>query len=157
VAVLRAGACAVVLRHAQTDPGVGDPPGFQLARCSTQRNLSEAGRLQARRIGQWFASRGLRPQAVLTSAWCRCQDTAELAFSRHAVLPALNSTFDNRADQAAQTALLQQRLAGLATGQFEVWVTHQVNISSLSGSWTDMGEAVVLDARGTMRGRSRFE
>ena len=65
---LRAGGCAVLLRHAQTDPGVGDPPGFRLDQCSSQRNLSAAGRAQAARIGQWFKSRGLQPREVQSSA-----------------------------------------------------------------------------------------
>ena len=68
---LRAGACAVVLRHAHTDPGVGDPPGFQLNQCDTQRNLDAQGRAQAERIGRWFKSRALEPKAVRSSAWCR--------------------------------------------------------------------------------------
>jgi broad specificity phosphatase PhoE len=90
---LVAGACVVVLRHAQTDPGIGDPPGFRLDRCDTQRNLSAEGRAQAERIGQWFKSRGLQPSAVQSSAWCRCKDTADLAFDRHRAWPALNSFF----------------------------------------------------------------
>jgi phosphohistidine phosphatase SixA len=157
-ALLRAGGCAVVLRHAETDPGIGDPPGFQLGQCSTQRNLSESGRAQAKQLGQWFESRGLKPAAVLSSAWCRCKDTADLAFGAHTVFAPLNSTFDARsADQAGQTAALRKRLAGIAGGRFEVWVTHQVNISALSGESTRMGEAVILGAAGKMLTRSSFE
>lgn len=155
-ALLRTGACAVVLRHAQTDPGIGDPPNFDLAQCSTQRNLSEAGRAQSRQIGQWFASRNLRPAAVLSSAWCRCVDTAELAFGQHTVLPALGSTFNTRSDGDAQTAVLKKRLAGLPAGRFEVWVTHQVNISALTGASTSMGEAVIVGTDGAVLLRSRF-
>ena len=102
-ALLRAGGCAVLLRHALTDPGIGDPPNFRVDQCSTQRNLSADGRAQAGRIGQWFTARGLRASSVQSSAWCRCKDTAELAFGRYAQLPALNSTFDSRASQTAQT------------------------------------------------------
>jgi phosphohistidine phosphatase SixA len=157
IALLRAGGCAVVLRHAETDPGIGDPPAFQLGQCSTQRNLSEAERARAKKLGEWFASRKLAPTAVLSSAWCRCMDTADLAFGRHTVWPGLNSTFESRTSQAAQTDALRRRLAGIGRGQFEVWVTHQVNISSLSGESTGMGEAVVLSAGGKMLVRSRFE
>jgi phosphohistidine phosphatase SixA len=155
--LLRGGACAVVLRHAETDPGVGDPSDFDLAQCSTQRNLSEAGRTQARQIGQWFSSRKLQPAAVLASAWCRCKDTADLAFGTHTLLPALNSTFGSRSNQAEQTAALRARLASVPRGRFEVWVTHQVNISDLTSAFTGMGEAVIVDATGKMRLRSRFE
>ena len=90
---IRAGGCAVLIRHAQTVAGVGDPPGFRVDMCSTQRNLSEDGRAQARRIGQWFQTHGLKPRAVQSSAWCRCKDTADLAFGRHIVWQALNSFF----------------------------------------------------------------
>jgi len=60
--------CALLLRHAQTVPGIGDPPGFRLDACSSQRNLSDEGRAQARRIGQWFKARNLQPRAVRSSA-----------------------------------------------------------------------------------------
>lgn len=153
---LRAGGCAVLLRHAQTDPGVGDPPGFRLEQCSSQRNLSDDGRAQAARIGQWFKSRGLQPHAVKSSAWCRCIDTATLAFARHAPWPALNSFFGGAERRDAQTAQLRAALAAIPAGQFEVWVTHQVNISAMSGEGTAMGEGLVLDARGKMVGRSTF-
>ena len=153
---LRAGGCAVLLRHALTDPGVGDPPGFRLDQCSSQRNLSDAGRAQAARIGQWFKSRGLQPRAVQSSAWCRCVDTAGLAFGRHEPWPALNSFFGGPESRDAQTAQLRSALAAIPAGQFEVWVTHQVNITALTGEGMAMGEALIVDTRGKMVGRSTF-
>lgn len=154
--VLRTGGCVVLIRHAQTVAGVGDPPGFRVDLCSTQRNLSEDGRAQARRIGQWFQARGLKPRAVQSSAWCRCKDTADLAFGRHVVWPALNSFFDSRDSQAAQTAQLRAALARIPAGQFEVWVTHQVNMTALTGEGMVMGEGLVVDAQGKMVARSTF-
>jgi hypothetical protein len=153
---LRAGGCAVLLRHAQTDPGVGDPPGFRLNQCSSQRNLSDEGRAQSARIGQWFMTRGLQPGAIRSSAWCRCQDTADLAFGRHAVWPALNSFFGVADSRGAQTAALRAELTRIAAGQFEVWVTHQVNITALTGEGMAMGEALIVDTRGKMVARSTF-
>lgn len=153
---LRAGGCAVLLRHAQTDPGVGDPPGFRLDQCSSQRNLSDEGRAQSARIGQWFRSRGLQPRAVKSSAWCRCVDTAYLAFGRHTVWPSLNSFFGGTEARDTQTAQLRAALAAIAAGQFEVWVTHQVNITALTGEGMSMGEALIVDARGKMVARSTF-
>lgn len=143
-ALLRTGGCVLMLRHAQTEPGIGDPPNFQLGLCSTQRNLSDAGKAQSKQIGQWFAARKLAIRSVQSSAWCRCTDTATLAFGRYDLLPALNSTFDSRSSQAAQTESLQQRLKSIRTGQFEVWVTHQVNISAFTGEGPAMGEAFVV-------------
>ncbi|MFO1244657.1 MAG: histidine phosphatase family protein [Ramlibacter sp.] len=153
---LRAGACVVLLRHAQTVAGVGDPPGFRVDLCSTQRNLSEEGREQARRIGQWFRAHDLRPRAVQSSAWCRCKDTADLAFGRHVVWPALNSFFEGRASEPAQTRQLRAALTQVPAGQFEVWVTHQVNMTALTGEGMSMGEGLVVDAQGKMVARSTF-
>lgn len=153
---IRAGGCAVLIRHAQTVAGVGDPPGFRVDMCSTQRNLSEDGRAQARRIGQWFQTHGLKPRAVQSSAWCRCKDTADLAFGRHIVWQALNSFFDSRDSQAAQTAQLRVALARIPAGQFEVWVTHQVNMTALTGEGMVMGEGLVVNAQGKMVARSTF-
>jgi broad specificity phosphatase PhoE len=155
---LRAGGCVVLLRHARTTPGVGDPSGFRLDSCSTQRNLSEEGRAQARAVGAWFRNLSLRPGAVRSSAWCRCRDTAALAFGAHETWPPLNSTFGNSAgpDAAAATQALRAALARLPTGAFEVWVTHQVNISALTGEFTEMGEGLVVDTAVRTVARSRF-
>ena len=157
--LLRTGGCVVMLRHAQTEPGTGDPPHFRMDQCSTQRNLSDDGKMQARRIGQWFKARSLSPRAVQSSAWCRCKDTADLAFGRHTVLPALGSTFarqDSPSPQARQTASLRALLATVPAGQFDVWVTHQVNILALTGEGAAMGEALLLGANGRILARSTF-
>ena len=143
-ALLREGGCVLMLRHARTEAGVGDPPNFQLSQCSTQRNLSDEGRAQSTRIRQWFAARKLAASSVQSSAWCRCKDTATLAFGRFDLLPALNSTFDNRSSQSAQTEALRERLMGIRAGQFEVWITHQVNISAMTGEGPSMGEGFVV-------------
>ena len=153
-ALLHMGGCVQMLRHAQTVAGIGDPPNFRLDQCSTQRNLSNDGMEQSKRIGQWFAARKLVVGSVYSSAWCRCKDTATLAFGRVDVLAALNSTFDSRSSQIAQTEVLRDRLKGIRSGQFEVWVTHQVNITSMTGEVPAMGEAfVVKSGAGNSPGR----
>ena len=143
-ALLRLGGCVLMLRHAQTVTGIGDPPNFRLDQCMTQRNLSNEGRDQSKRIGQWFAARELLATSVQSSAWCRCKDTATLAFGRFDVLPALNSTFDSHTHQTTQALALSKRLKDVQAGQFEVWVTHQVNITAMTGEVPAMGEAVVV-------------
>ena len=158
---LRKGACALVLRHAQTEAGIGDPPGFRLDQCSTQRNLSDKGREQAKQIGQWLKAHALKPNNVQSSAWCRCKETADLAFGQDAVLGALNSTFNNRSSQdaqteAAQTQELRARLKNIPVGQFVVWVTHQVNITALTGESAAMGEAVIVSSQARVLGRTFF-
>lgn len=156
IGLLRQGACAVLIRHAQTEPGTGDPPGFRLGACNTQRQLSLAGREQSRRLGQWFASRRLVPSAVWSSQWCRCLDTAQLAFGSSAEWPALNSTFGESSRQPAQTRELRARLPQIAPRQFEVWVTHQVNMTDLTDEYPAMGEAFLVDVSSRVRARLVF-
>lgn len=156
VALLRQGACAVLIRHMQTEPGMGDPPGFKLDQCNSQRQLSIAGREAARGMGQWFKSRQLVPSEVRSSQWCRCKDTAELAFARSKEWPALNSTFGEGSLQPAQTQELRQRLRQIPVGKFEVWVTHQVNMTHLTDEYPAMGEAFVVDAGSRVRARLGF-
>lgn len=141
---LRRGGVALLLRHAETDPGIGDPPGFGAAACATQRNLSDAGRSQARRIGAWFEAAGLRPARVLTSDRCRCQETGRLAFGDIAHWAALDSIFSRREAEPAQTAALRAAVAHIEPGRFEVWVTHQVNITALTGDYLSMGRGRIV-------------
>jgi hypothetical protein len=147
-AALRSGGVAVLLRHAATEPGIGDPPGFRLGECATQRQLSEQGRAQSQRIGAWFSARGLTPAEVRSSAWCRCLDTATLAFGRARAWTPLNSFFGDRSVESGQSAELRTALGKLPAQGFEVWVTHQVNISALTGVSPGMGEAVVVRLSG---------
>ncbi|MCU0939649.1 MAG: histidine phosphatase family protein [Burkholderiaceae bacterium] len=144
-AALQAGGCAILLRHAQTEPGVGDPPGFRLDQCSTQRNLSAAGREQAQRFGAALRARGVRIDEVRSSRWCRCLDTARLAFPALAVQPfaPLDSFFDDRRTEPQQTAAVRRYLADLGSRN-ALLVTHQVNISALTGQFAAMGEAIVV-------------
>ncbi|MFC7476497.1 histidine phosphatase family protein [Dankookia sp. GCM10030260] len=138
----------VLFRHAQA-PGFGDPPGMRLGDCATQRNLDEAGRDQARRIGAAVRGRGVAVGGVLASAWCRTLETAELAFpGRVRAEPAFNSFFDDRASAAAQTEAARAILLGWAGPGALVAVTHQVNITALSGIHPASGEGVVLRRAG---------
>ncbi len=143
----------LLVRHASTEPGLGDPPGFTLGQCSTQRNLSEAGRAEARAMGQWMQHHQLRVDAVFTSQWCRCQDTARLAWGRAQDWPALNSTFAGQGQADAQTQALRDRLRQLPPGRREVWVTHQVNMTALTGAYPGLGEAFVVDPQGRLLAR----
>lgn len=145
--LLRQGGVVLAFRHALA-PGTFDPPGFRLDDCSTQRNLDDQGRAQARRIGQWFAARGLQPRRVRSSPWCRCLETARLAFGEAAVWPALGSP--RGSTEATNARSLQQlRLALQDAGRqrgFEVWVTHMFVIADLTGQGSASGEGLVLRA-----------
>jgi phosphohistidine phosphatase SixA len=147
-ALLRAGGggLVVAMRHALA-PGTFDPPGFRRGDCSTQRNLSDEGREQARRTGAWFRAHGLEPKRVRSSAWCRCLETARLGFGRAEPWTALDSIVGQRAHETAHVPEMRAelaRLAGVGAAGFEVWVTHQANIAALADAATASGEALLL-------------
>ncbi|MBX9818532.1 MAG: histidine phosphatase family protein [Burkholderiaceae bacterium] len=140
---LQAGS-VVLIRHALA-PGVGDPAAFALNDCKTQRNLNDEGRAQAKRIGEFFRQQRVPVEAVWSSQWCRTRETADLAFPGLRVdKAAFNSFFgepDSAPDQTrAAMALLN---AWQGTGLLVV-VTHQVNITAITGVVPASGEAVVL-------------
>ena len=146
-ALLRAGGVVIALRHALA-PGTFDPPGFHPGVCSTQRNLSDEGRAQARRIGAWFDARSLKPARVRSSPWCRCLDTATLAFGRAESWAPLGSPYS--AAETTNAASLQALHAALAAAAakpgFEIWVTHQFVLQRLVDVTTQSGEALALGA-----------
>jgi len=141
----RAADTHILMRHAIA-PGTGDPAGFTLGDCSTQRNLSEEGRAQARRIGDRLREAGVAIDTVLASQWCRSTETAELLeFGPVMAAPELNSFFADRSKGAAQTDALKARLAELdAAGRKAALVSHQVNITALTGIYPASGEIVVI-------------
>ena len=77
LAALREPGTVVLMRHARA-PGVGDPPGFKLDDCSTQRNLNDEGRADARAAGRRLRDAGAQVGKVVASPWCRCLETARL-------------------------------------------------------------------------------
>lgn len=140
--LLREGGCVVLMRHALTDPGVGDPPNFQIGDCSTQRNLSDAGRQQARRVGAAFTRERVKLDQVRSSAWCRCVDTAMLAFGQNTVWSPINSFF-GAGGQDEQTRAVLADVQGWMAPRNLMLVTHQVNVTALTGEFLAMGEVVV--------------
>jgi phosphohistidine phosphatase SixA len=153
LAVWRQSGGVLLIRHAATESGLGDPPGFVIGQCRTQRNLSEAGRQASRALAAWFQAQNFKPDAVRSSQWCRCQDTARLAFGAYEDWPALNSTFAGQGDSAAQQQALRERLQALPAGRTEVWVTHQVNMTGLTGAYPGMGEGFLVDRQGRLLAR----
>ncbi|AOG21418.1 histidine phosphatase family protein [Acidovorax sp. RAC01] len=146
-ALLRQGGVVIAFRHALA-PGTFDPPGFRLGDCSTQRNLSEEGRAQARRIGEWFRQQGLAPARVASSPWCRCLDTARLAFGQAPEnWAALGSPRGyTETTGAAHLEVLRKSLtaASARPARFEVWVTHMFVLADLAGANAASGEGLVL-------------
>jgi phosphohistidine phosphatase SixA len=135
----------ILFRHAIA-PGGGDPAGFRLGDCATQRNLDTQGREQARRIGEQLYLKGVPVTAVWASQWCRTKETAALAFPRLKVVeqPAFNSFFGDRSKADGQTAQARALLQGWrGTGVLAV-ITHQVNIAALTGVSPSSGEGIVV-------------
>jgi hypothetical protein len=145
---LRGGGVVLAMRHAFA-PGTFDPPGFELGACATQRNLDDTGRAQARAIGAWFDTRSLKPARVRSSPWCRCLDTAMLAFGSAEPWAALGSPrASNEARQVIHVQALRQALvaASVPGRRFEVWITHMFVLAELVGQNTASGEGLVLRA-----------
>ncbi len=134
----------VLFRHASA-PGGGDPPGMKLGDCRTQRNLDAAGRVQAKRIGEQFRARGVKVGAVLTSQWCRTRETAELAFPGQVREDAsFNSFFGDASREPTQLAEARATLSRWRGPGMLVVVTHQVNITPLTGVFPASGEGTIV-------------
>jgi phosphohistidine phosphatase SixA len=156
---LRSPGHLVIMRHAIA-PGGGDPPGFRLGECATQRNLSADGRAQASQIGERWRRHGIKVVAVYTSQWCRARETAELlALAPVEALPLLDSFFSDAGRGEAQTADLRRWIAGRSMEGSIVLVTHQVNITALTGIFPAPGEMLVLRraASGALSVRGRLQ
>lgn len=133
-----------IMRHALA-PGTGDPAHIAIGDCSTQRNLDERGRDQARAIGAAFQERGIRFDVVFSSQWCRTLETAELLnVGPVAEAPSLNSFFGDFSTRDQQTAEARDLIT--ETPGRLMLVTHQVNISALTGQGTRSGEVLIIRA-----------
>jgi phosphohistidine phosphatase SixA len=136
----------LLMRHALA-PGVGDPAGYQLDNCKSQRNLDAQGRAQAQRIGQWLKSQGVRDALVFSSAWCRCKETAEklgLGTALHEA--ALNSFFDDMRQGPQSNAKLQKFIETQLKSKSSkalILVTHHVNIAEFMGENVGSGDMVL--------------
>jgi phosphohistidine phosphatase SixA len=145
---LAAGGQVVLLRHGTTTPGVGDPTGFRLDDCATQRNLTEAGREESRRIGAAFKVRSIPVERVLSSAWCRCLETARLAFGSAEAWEPLSSLFADRTRQAEQTRAFRVLAGEKRAGGNTILVTHGANIMTFVGVSPAMAEMVIVTPQG---------
>ena len=144
---LREGGHVVLVRHASTVAGLGDPPGYKVGDCSTQRNLSEAGREESRRLGARLKAERVPIAKVYTSPWCRCQETARLAFGAAEDWEPLSSFFDAPHLEAAATESVRKRISGYSrrpAGGNVVMVTHNVNIAALTRLSVAQSEMVVV-------------
>jgi broad specificity phosphatase PhoE len=146
--LLKAGGQVVLIRHAITTPGVGDPPGMRLDDCGTQRNLTDDGRRHARLVGEAFRARGIVVDRVLTSPWCRCVETARLAFGASEVWPPLGNLFGRPENRAQQVREMQALVGERRGGGNLVLVSHGSTIAALTGISPDTAEIVIVTPRG---------
>ena len=136
------------MRHALA-PGFGDPDHFLVNNCSTQRNLDETGRAQARSIGVKLELADIKFSAIYSSYWCRCLETAQL-LGLGAVIPfdGLNSFFQNHAKRDATLAKLRQKLESLSPiAPPSLMVTHAVTIRAITGLSVASGGMVIYDLK----------
>jgi phosphohistidine phosphatase SixA len=137
----------LMMRHAEA-PGTGDPAGYSLDDCSTQRNLGEGGRRQAVSTGEWLRRQGINRTMLYSSPWCRCKDTAQsLNLGGYVVEPALGSFFDtpHRAkwQTRAMSAFIASKMA-VKGAHAVILVTHHVNIREFVGENVGSGDMVLV-------------
>lgn len=139
----------LLLRHAIA-PGVGDPEKFKIGDCTTQRNLSEEGKAQAERIGNWIRSKKLPITRIESSRWCRTIDTATLMnigkVTQNSNLDSLFQDDNSEKDLRTSATLEQIKKHRKATGLL-VLVFHQVNITALTGIAPASGEGILVRAK----------
>ena len=158
---LRAPGYLLLMRHAYA-PGVGDPAGYRLDDCATQRNLDAQGLAQAIRTGAWLKREGVGKALVYSSSWCRCRDTAKaLDFGSVDIEPSLASFFDQPEQAGASTAALARFVARAMKSKGDhalILVTHQVNIRAFAGLDIGSGDMVLVkvDAQGRATTHVRY-
>ena len=146
---MKAGGHILMIRHALA-PGTGDPANFQIGDCSTQRNLDDRGRKQAKAIGDWLHANGITSARVYSSQWCRCLETAELInMGTVTELPALNSFYELTRDREPNLKALRKFIAEQPfDGVLVILVTHLVTISAIANEGVSSGEGVLLKLSG---------
>ena len=140
-----AGSHILMIRHALA-PGTGDPSDFKIGDCTTQRNLDDTGRAQARAIGRWLRKKGVKSARIYSSQWCRCLETAALLdMGPVREMPALNSFYELPQNREPQLRALKKFISEQPTdGELIILVTHFVTISAITGEGVGSGEGVLL-------------
>ena len=146
VKFLKEGKKIVFIRHALA-PGNGDPNNFDLKNCSTQRNLNEEGRAQSKKIGDFFKNNNIKIDKVLSSEWCRCKDTAKIAFGKFETFKALNSFYEERfsKNRSKQIKDLNNYISKWKSDSNLIIVTHYVVILDILERGTSSGEMIISD------------
>ncbi len=143
---LNEGGNLIFIRHAYA-PGSGDPDNFNLSDCSTQRNLSKDGRRQAQYIGEFFDENKITIYKVLSSEWCRCKETAKIAFKNFSTKSFLNSFYSSKFEKNKdiQVKELLKYVKDFESKKNIIFVTHYVLIAEVLNYAPSSGEIVVSD------------
>ena len=149
--LLKGGGQVVMIRHAITTPGVGDPPGMRLEDCKTQRNLTDQGRAHAKRVGAAFKARAIPVERVRSSPWCRCLETARLAFREPEVWAPLGNLYGRSELRDQQVKEMQSTLSEPRPGGNTILVSHGSTISAATGINPDTAEMVIVTPQGNGR------
>jgi len=153
-ALLEKGGQVVLIRHGLTTPGVGDPAGFKPGDCATQRNLVADGRRQAERLGAALRAHKVPVARVLSSPWCRCLETARIAFGTEpAIDDALSNLFDNSPNRERQVAAFRKLVASAPRQGNLMLVTHGSTTAAFTGINQGTAEMVVVTPEGGERYR----
>ena len=141
---LKEGGKLIFIRHAYA-PGGGDPGNFNINECSTQRNLSESGKIQSRKIGNFFTENKIKIENVYSSEWCRCKETASLAFKNFKTKSFLNSFFSSKFAQNKNSQMrdFKKFLLDWDEKTNLIFVTHYVVISEILDYPSTSGEIVI--------------
>lgn len=142
---LKKGGYIILMRNTVVDEGLGDPKGYKVSDCATQLNLNDKSRAEAKKIGEEFKKRKIPIKQVLTSAFCRTKETAQLAFGKADVWEPLNSFYDKPDRKSEQTRMLHQRMENPPKdGANLVLITHGYNIVSATGLNPDPGDMLII-------------
>ena len=143
---LKEGKKIIFIRHALA-PGNGDPDNFNINDCTTQRNLSKNGIIQSKKIGLFFEINKIKIDKVLSSEWCRCKDTAKIAFKNFETFNALNSFYDEKfaSNEDMQIKNLKKYIKSWESDKNLILITHFVVISSLLKTGSSSGEIIVVN------------
>lgn len=143
-AALVSGSHVALVRHGNAPPGYGDPPGFKIDDCATQRNLDDLGRAQARAVGEAFRQHGVQVDKILSSPLCRCLETARL-MALGPVESVLTVASSDRSPEGLPA--LKQMVANWRGPGTLVLVTHGFTVQSLVGIMPEQAETVVVRPR----------
>jgi phosphohistidine phosphatase SixA len=155
---LEEGGKLIFIRHAYA-PGSGDPNNFNLNDCSTQRNLSNEGREQSKYIGEFFKKNKISIDKVLSSEWCRCKETAKIAFKNFSTNSFLNSffSFEYVKNKDKQIKMLNDYVKKFKSEKNLILVTHYVLIFEVLNYAPSSGEIVVSDKNFNILGTIKID